>query len=274
MLLVRVSREESAVDSGVRRVVVVGAGSGIGAATARWFRERGDHVLAVDVRPCAGPAAQWLTCDLREADQITQTLAAIGDGWDVLAHVAGIPGTAEAGDVLKVNYLGARLMLEGMLPRMNRGGSLVAVASTAALGWESNLEVLSTLAAVGDAAALNHWMVGQDPATAYYLSKQAVVLYAKRLSGVAWRDYGVRVNTVSPGPTETPILGDFEQAMGKEVLDGVRATIGRHGTVDDMTPVIGFLASPEARWINGQDIQVDGGFNAALVYPMPAGAGL
>ncbi|MEZ0342736.1 SDR family oxidoreductase [Mycobacterium sp. pV006] len=259
--------------SDVRRVVVVGAGSGIGAAAARWFHDRGDHVLAVDVRPQTGPAAEWLICDLRNGDEIEQTLTSIGDGWDVFAHVAGIPGTAAAADVLSVNYLGARLMLDGMLQRMNRGGSMVAVASTAALGWENNLEMLSRLLEVDDAASLHEWLSTQDPAMAYYVSKQALILYAKRLSGVAWREYGVRVNTISPGPTETPILGEFEQSMGKEMLDGVRATIGRHGTVDDMTPAIGFLTSPDARWINGQDIQVDGGFNAALMYPMPAQAG-
>lgn len=254
---------------GRRRVMVVGAGSGIGAATAQWFHDRGDHVLAVDARPRSGPFAEWLVCDLRSADEIEGALARIGPGWDVLAHVAGIPGTAAARDVLTVNYLGARLMLDGMLPLMNRGGSMVAVASTAALGWDSNTELLSGLLDATDAQAVMRWLDPQDPSMAYYLSKQALVLYAKRLSGVAWRDHGVRVNTVSPGPTETPILGDFEASMGKDMLDGVRTTIGRHGTVDDMTPVIGFLSSAEACWVNGQDIHVDGGFTTALVHPMP-----
>lgn len=254
---------------GRRRVIVVGAGSGIGAATAQWFHDRGDHVLAVDARPRSGPFAEWLVCDLRSAGEIEGALARIGPGWDVLAHVAGIPGTAAARDVLTVNYLGARLMLDGMLPLMNRGGSMVAVASTAALGWDSNTELLSGLLDATDAEAVMRWLDPQDPSMAYYLSKQALVLYAKRLSGVAWRDHGVRVNTVSPGPTETPILGDFEASMGKDMLDGVRTTIGRHGTVDDMTPVIGFLSSAEACWVNGQDIHVDGGFTTALIHPMP-----
>jgi NAD(P)-dependent dehydrogenase (short-subunit alcohol dehydrogenase family) len=52
--------------------------------------------------------------------------------------------------------------------------------------------------------------------------------------------------------------------MGKDVLDLVRATVGRHATVADVVPLIAFLASDEARWINGQDIQVDAGFIAAV----------
>ncbi len=55
-----------------RRIVVVGAGSGIGAATAAHFTERGDHVLAVDVRPNETPASEHATCDLRDAADIAQ----------------------------------------------------------------------------------------------------------------------------------------------------------------------------------------------------------
>ena len=85
----------------------------------------------------------------------------------------------------------------------------------------------------------------------------------------AWAKYGVRINTVSPGPVETPILADFEQTMGKDVLDTCRATVGRHASVDDIVPVISFLGSPEARWITGQDIQVDGGFIGAMTAGPP-----
>jgi NAD(P)-dependent dehydrogenase (short-subunit alcohol dehydrogenase family) len=77
------------------------------------------------------------------------------------------------------------------------------------------------------------------------------------------------VNTVSPGPTETPLLPAFEESMGKETLDVVKATVGRHATVDDIVPVIAFLGSPQARWVNGQDIHVDGGFVAPLVAGPP-----
>jgi len=253
-----------------RKVVVVGAGSGIGAAAATHFHDRGDHVLAVDVREHQTPASEYLQCDLRDAASIGALLGQIGSGWDMLAHVAGVPGTAPAADVLKVNYLGMRLMTEGMLPLLREGGSVVAVASTAALGWDQRLETLNGLLELTDAEAVENWQAGQDPNyPVYSTSKQAVILYSKRLAGPAWTKYGVRINTVSPGPVETPILSDFERTMGKEVLDMCRATVGRHATVDDIVPAIEFLGSPEARWINGQDLHVDAGFINSMTAGVP-----
>ncbi len=253
-----------------RQVVVVGAGSGIGAAVATHFHDRGDHVLAVDVREHQTPASEYLHCDLRDAASINRLLGRIGSGWDMLAHVAGVPGTAPAADVLTVNYLGMRLMTEGMLPLLREGGSVVAVASTAALGWDQRLEVLAGLLQLTDAEAVEKWQADQDPNyPVYSTSKQAVILYSKRLAGPAWTKYGVRINTVSPGPVETPILSDFEQTMGKDVLDMCRATVGRHAGVDDIVPVVAFLGSPEARWITGQDIQVDAGFINSMIAGAP-----
>jgi NAD(P)-dependent dehydrogenase (short-subunit alcohol dehydrogenase family) len=257
-------------NGGKRKIVVVGAGSGIGAAVAKHFHDNGDHVLAVDVREHQTPATEYVKCDLRDAASIHTLLAQIGSGWDMLAHVAGIPGTAPAADVLKVNYLGMRLMTEGMLPLLREGGSVVAVASTAALGWDQRLEILSGLLELTDAAAVQKWQADQDPDyPVYTTSKQAVILYSKRLAGPAWTKYRVRINTVSPGPVETPILTDFEATMGKEVLDMCRATVGRHANVDDIAPVIAFLGSPEAGWITGQDIQVDAGFINSMLAGAP-----
>lgn len=253
-----------------RKIVVVGAGSGIGAAVATHFHRTGDHVLAVDVREHRTPATEYARCDLRDADSIRRLLDGIGSGWDMLAHVAGVPGTAPAADVLTINYLGMRLMTEGMLPLMRPGGAVVAVASTAALGWDQRVETLSGLLELTDAESVAAWQAGQDPDyPVYSTSKQAVILYAKRLAGAARAKYGVRVNTVSPGPVETPILADFEKTMGKEVLDMCRTTVGRHASVDDIVPVIAFLGSSAARWITGQDVQVDAGFISAMTAGTP-----
>lgn len=256
--------------TGKRKIVVVGAGSGIGAATAEHFHRRGDHVLAVDVKQSDTPATEHRQCDLRDRESVDALLADIGDGWDLLAHVAGIPGTAPADDVLLVNYLGVRLMAEGMLPLLRPGGSIVVVASTAALGWQDRTDALSGLLDATDADSVRRWQATQDPAyPVYSTSKQAVIHYTRKLSAPAWTKFGVRVNTVSPGPTETPILTDFEDTMGKDVLDMARGTVGRHASVDDIVPAIDFLGSPEARWITGQDIQVDGGFITSMLAGTP-----
>ncbi len=253
-----------------RKVIVVGAGSGIGAATAAHFHDRGDYVLAVDIRETATPASRFARCDLRDASAIAGLLADLGPGWDLLAYVAGLPGTAPANDVLRVNYLGMRLMTEGTLPLLRHGGSVVTVASVAAVGWQERIEVLNGLLEATDAEAVERWQAGQDPSyPVYSTSKQAAILYTKRLTGPAWAKYRVRINTVSPGPTETPILPDFEQTMGKDILDTVRTIAGRHARVDDIVPVIAFLASPEAGWITGQDIQVDAGFITSLTAGAP-----
>lgn len=253
-----------------RRVVVVGAGSGIGAATAAHFHQRGDFVLAVDIRAHHTPASQHATCDLRDPAAIAEFTSGIGEGWDLLAHVAGVPGTAPAADVLTVNYLGMRLMTEGLLPRLRRGGAVVAVASTAAFGWEQRIPVLDGLLEATDAQEVLRWQTGQDPAyPVYNTSKQAMILYAKRRAATARAEYGVRINTVSPGPVQTPILPDFEQSMGKQLLDTVRSTVGRHAGVEDIVPVIDFLGSPGAGWITGQDVVVDGGFINAITAGTP-----
>ncbi|MEE3849604.1 coniferyl-alcohol dehydrogenase [Gordonia sp. LSe1-13] len=256
--------------SAQRKVIVVGAGSGIGAATAARFHDRGDHVLAVDIKPNQTPATEHRQVDLRDAESIRELVDSIGSGWDVLAHVAGVPGTAADADVLRINYLGMRLMAEGVLPLFNPGGAIVAVASTAGMGWVQRLADLEGLLAATDAEAVDSWLAGQEPGyPVYNTSKEAVLIYTKRLSGPAWTKYGVRVNTVSPGPVETPILTDFEKSMGKDTLEMVRAAVGRHGKVDDIVPAIEFLGSPEARWMNGQNLEVDGGFLASMVAGPP-----
>jgi NAD(P)-dependent dehydrogenase (short-subunit alcohol dehydrogenase family) len=253
-----------------RKVVVVGAGSGIGAATAAYFHGCGDHVLAVDRVEQDVPAAEYAQVDLRDPEGVEALLARMGSGWDVLAHVAGVPGTLPDDDVLTINYLGFRLMAEGMLPLFREGGSIVGVASIAGLAWTQRVELLAGLLECTTAADVVQWQSAQDPNyPAYSTSKEALILFAKRLATTAWSQFGVRVNTVSPGPVETPILRDFEQAMGKDMLDIARSTVGRHATVIDIAPVIGFLASSEASWVVGQDIQVDGGFANSMMTSIP-----
>jgi NAD(P)-dependent dehydrogenase (short-subunit alcohol dehydrogenase family) len=254
------------VRAGQRKIVVVGAASGIGAATASLFRANGDYVLAVDRRPGDSPSDDFVEVDLRNPDDIASLLSDMGTGWDVLAHVAGVPGTHPPLDVLTVNYLGFRLMAEGMLGLMQPGGSIVGVGSIAGMAWQQRAADIAGLLRATTAAEVAAWQAEQDPNyPVYSTSKEAVIVFAKQFATTARGRQGVRVNTVSPGPVETPILRDFEQSMGKDILDIARTTVGRHATVVDIAPVIAFLASPAASWVVGQDIQIDGGFANSML---------
>ena len=82
------------------RVLVVGGSSGIGAATAAHFTAAGAEVLVAEVNPPANNEINYLHCDLRDPASIDNLLEAVGPGWDVLAHVAGLPGTRPAIDAV------------------------------------------------------------------------------------------------------------------------------------------------------------------------------
>ena len=82
----------------------------------------------------------------------------------------------------------------------------------------------------------------------------------------SWRGRGIRMNTVSPGPVSTPILSDFIQTLGKRAEEDLK--LNRAGTAEEIAPVILFLCSDDAGWINGADIPTDGGAGANALRQM------
>ena len=72
----------------------------------------------------------------------------------------------------------------------------------------------------------------------------------------------MRVNAVSPGPIETPIIDDFRTSMGPSV-DGAADIVGRLGRAEEVAAAVAFLLSPAASWVNGVDLELDGGLLAA-----------
>ena len=78
------------------------------------------------------------------------------------------------------------------------------------------------------------------------------------------RGIGLRANTVSPGTVATPLLGDFTESMGAQVIEGARSWAGRHARPEEVADAIVFLASPAASWISGVELPVDGGYGAQV----------
>ena len=95
----------------------------------------------------------------------------------------------------------------------------------------------------------------------YLFSKQCVRLLTESLAAELLPQK-VRVNSVSPGPVETPILEDFRSDHGHEKVNGAAALLGRFATPDDIARIIEFLLSNDSGWVNGADIRADGGLTA------------
>ncbi|SNR96204.1 NAD(P)-dependent dehydrogenase, short-chain alcohol dehydrogenase family [Haloechinothrix alba] len=255
------------------RCIVTGAASGIGEAVARQLAECGAEVISFDRNKPTFEAAEHIEIDLADPNSIDAALGDVDGNVDVLANVAGIPGTMPAELVFKVNFLGLRHLTEAMFDRMNPGGSIVNVSSTAGLKWPEHLDAIKDLLTTETFAEGLDWFRAHPPdGNAYNFSKEATTVYTLGMGG-AVRELGdLRINAVLPGPVETPILADFEESMGKEVLDGVKNFLGRHATPADIAPAVVFLASRDSQWINGSTITADGGITGAMyagIVPAP-----
>jgi len=252
------------------RYIVTGAASGIGAATALQLRATGATVVTVDVADPPRADVRHVRCDLGDEQQISQAVEALRamarvDGpYDGIAHVAGLPGTRAPRDILAVNFLAPRALVLGLSSNaLARDAGVVLVSSLAALrcAWEAQ-----RLTAISDhadwAEAMQQAMEPPlDGATAYEVSKRLLNHWVPT-AVAAFAPLGARVNTVSPGPVQTPMLRDFRISMGESRIDAAERLSGRHATAIEVAAAITFLLSPAASWINGIDLRVDGGLHA------------
>lgn len=250
----------SPVDGDRGPVVVTGAASGIGAALAARLRRSSVAVIGVDRRSGDG----ILACDLSDPGEIASLAGDLPPVVAGLAHVAGVPGTASPEVVLAVNSLAPRLLTGHLVDRMSAGAAVVTVASVAAHRDTQPPEALAALTACQDRSDVRKWLADHpiDGSAAYDTSKRVLVDWTAAESARLLRR-GVRCLSVSPGPVQTPILGDFVATMGQEAIDRSAAAVGRHATADEIAAVVAFALSPDAAWCNGIDIVADGGLLAA-----------
>lgn len=257
-----------------KRYVVTGAASGIGHAVAQRLLNAGAQVYCLDRNAPTANVTAHVEVDLANPRSIDAALEQLDDTalFDGLINVAGIPGTAPADLVLAVNSLAVRHLTEAFLERLAPGAAVTIVSSTAGFGWPQRLEVIRDLLATDTFEEGAAWFkANPQQGNAYNFSKEVTTVYAMMM-GLALSEMGFRINAVLPGPVETPILVDFEATMGKDTLDGLKHLLGRHADSDDIATVILFLASDDARWVNGQALAVDGGISGAVasgVVPAP-----
>jgi NAD(P)-dependent dehydrogenase (short-subunit alcohol dehydrogenase family) len=249
-----------------KRVVVTGAASGMGAATVAMLAAAGAEVHALDIAPIDGPASATYETDCGDPASIDATLDRIGAPLHCLFNVAGVPQTHAADRVFGVNFLGLRHITERALDGMiSEGGAVAHVASKAGSGWRNHLPSIMEVLATPDLAAGTAWAAANlaDLGDPYFFSKECVVVYTMKRA-YELLDRGIRMNCLSPGPIDSPMMPQFREALGSALLDWTADQVGRMGRPDEMAGPLVFLNSDEASYVNGLDLMADGGFTGAM----------
>ncbi len=244
-----------------KAVLVTGASSGIGRATAFEFARQGYFVYLMGrnkerleetaLQCCSG--ACLLSCDLRDSAQVANRLKEVFENplysMEILINNAGIfkthsmeEGTDEIWtEQFEVNLLAAVRLTRLFIPyfRKKQKGSIVNISSTLGLRPNSNTGAYSALK-----AAMINWT-------------QSLALEAG--------SYGVRVNCICPGIVDTPIhsFSGLPNSQKQNILDQMAKLqpLGRIGTAEDLAKSIYFLGSELSAWTTGAVLSVDGGIN-------------
>lgn len=248
-------------------VAVTGAASGIGAGIAALLAERGATVIGLDRVPAPATArGAWLTVDLSSPSSIRAIVKRLPDRVDALCNVAGMhPRSADAHEIVAVNYLGTRLFTECVASRMAPGAAIVNMASVAGAGWPRRLAVHRELIGCETFEAGLDWLRSHPVprSEGYAFSKQALIAWTV-LTAAAWLPRGIRMNALAPGPVQTPAFLAFQASRAGAANPDVDL-VGRPGRIDEVARAAAFMCGEESGWVNGAVLPVDGGLQAAYL---------
>ena len=252
-----------------KRVVLTGGASGLGAAAVELLAGSGCTDLTVlDVKEPTGPATRFIPADMSDPDSIDEAAAEIGGGVDVLFNNAGVAGVHASEFVLRVNYLGLRRLSQRLLPTMNSGGAIVNTASIYGSRWPDRLAEIKELIAIDGWDEALEWIADHDEtveADSYAFSKELVQVWTMHSSHHSLTQFGVRTNSICPGPIDTPLMADFRRQATEKVIDWAIEQSGGIISPEHIAQPLLFLGSDAAAAVNGANVVADRGFSAWMV---------
>ncbi len=251
-----------------KQVVVTGASSGMGEATSKQIMQLGADVVALDIKAPNFDVKAYHETDLREQVAIDATLDRLEGPVDAVFYCAGLPQQFFPPlDLMLVNVVGARHLIQGLVPRMPESSAIACVSSVAGSGWPADLPAWLELAQTPDFDTAKAWCADPDREAligdGYAASKAAMVVYVM-VAAAELVAKGIRINVVSPGATNTPLMPRFVEIAGQDAVDAVKQVAGRMAEPEEIANPLIFLNSPMASYINGSNLMIDGGFSAAM----------
>jgi NAD(P)-dependent dehydrogenase (short-subunit alcohol dehydrogenase family) len=250
-----------------RRALVTGGASGMGRAVATQLLRCGCRVLSVDRADQDDGPTPWfqpVRLDLGDSQALQDWLDSLDldeDPIDLVCNAAGVSPLDQTTEVVvRVDFLAVRRICRHLLPRMRPGASLVNVASVAALhdlaaGVDDGL-----LDAEDDAAVAHAQAHVPHPGLAYVVAKRAVLRLTRRLAA-EHAPRQVRVNCTSPHFAATPMHYAIKRSQ-PDMYGDMPAPMGRWSSADEQADAIVFLLGPRSTYITGQNLVVDGGWEA------------
>ena len=251
---------------GKRVIVSGGGGAGMGAATVRELDRLGAEIHVLDLKAPPIQVAGYHAVDLREPASIAAAVDAIGGNIDALFNCAGLPGGRFSDlDTMVVNFASMRHLTDLVVDHMSAGAAIASISSGAGAGWMGNVAKWMPLVVCDGFADTVRWLEDhpEEIASGYAPSKEAIIVWT------VWRSFelgklGIRINCTSPGPTDTPMMPDFEEQVGKAFMDNYPIPLGHRSTPEEQAYPLIFLNSGAASSMTGENILTDGGTMGAM----------